>query len=123
MASLRARIERRGFTDPRLRKLLGVLRKSSSAFWKKVAWELSRPRRRRVAVNLGKINRLAKEGYVVVVPGKVLGGGHLNKAVKVAAYAFSKKAAEEIKRAGGTALTLEELFKENPEGKMTLLVV
>jgi large subunit ribosomal protein L15 len=38
---------------------------------------------------------------------KILGNGELTKSVTVTAHAFSKSAAEKIKKAGGKALVLE----------------
>ena len=63
----------------------------------------------RAEVNIGKIDKLTKEGDTVAVPGKVLGNGSLTHSVNVAANSFSKSAAEKIKGAGGKALALKEL--------------
>ncbi|HIQ49870.1 MAG TPA: 50S ribosomal protein L18e [Nanoarchaeota archaeon] len=109
-----------GPTNPLLRKLIEDLRtrgyKEKIPFLIKIADELSRQRRRRVEVNVGKINRLCKENETIIVPGKVLGYGILTKPVTVAAWKFSKQAMEKIKSAGGKTLTIEELVAKNPKG-------
>ena len=108
---------RRKFTNIVLRKTLDELRKTKTPFWRRVEELLSRPARERVVVNLSKINRYAREGDVVVVPGKVLGAGELDKKVTIAAFSFSYTAIEKITQAGGKAIHISELVKENPKGK------
>ncbi len=87
-----------------------MLKRSKKPFWLRVAELLERPRRKRVAVNLGKIDKIAKEGKIVVVPGKVLGTGQLTKPVVIAAFSYSKKAKEMIEKANSKALTIKEIF-------------
>jgi len=107
-------------TNPQLRSLIYFLRKAWRAngarIWLDVARRLAKPRRKRVAVNLSRINRYTEEGDVVVVPGKVLGAGSLDHPVTVAAFSFSKKAKEKIEDARGRWLTIKELVKLNPKG-------
>ena len=107
-------------TNPQLRSLIYFLRKAWRAngarIWLDVARRLAKPRRKRGAVNLCRINRYTEEGDVVVVPGKVLGAGSLDHPVTVAAFSFSKKAKEKIEDARGRWLTIKELVKLNPKG-------
>jgi large subunit ribosomal protein L18e len=67
-------------------------------------------------VNLSKLERYANEGDVIVVAGKVLGAGNLNKKVTIAAFRFSETAAKAIDAAGGKRMTIDELVKKNPAG-------
>ncbi len=83
---------------------------SGKAVWRALADELDKPKRRRVAVNLSRIDRHAAEGEVVAVPGKVLAAGSLNKPLKVAAFSFSEAALKKIGMAKGEAMTLTELL-------------
>lgn len=103
-----------------LRQLIRTLRKYSRQYnapiWRAVAEELEKPRSRRRAVNISRINRHTSPGDVVVVPGKVLGMGVLDHPVTVAAFAFSKSALMKIRSAGGRAITIYQLLYENPEG-------
>ncbi|MGC9210111.1 MAG: 50S ribosomal protein L18e [Acidilobus sp.] len=103
-------MRRTGPTNQLLKETIEALRKASKErpVWGRVAELLSRPARRRPQVNLSKINRFAADGDIVLVPGKVLGAGSLNKKVTVAAFTFSKGAAEKIVAAGGRILTLRE---------------
>ena len=104
----------RGSTNIIKRKLIRELKKLSREtgrrFWRRVAEELSSPRRRRRAVNISRINRYAKEGEVVIVPGKVLGAGVLEKKVTVLAESFSEKAYNKIIEAGGKPILLSEVL-------------
>ncbi|MBI5227528.1 50S ribosomal protein L18e [Candidatus Micrarchaeota archaeon] len=103
-------------------RLISSLMKESKPLWKKVAYELSRPRRQRVTVNLSKIEDYAKDEAVVLVPGKVLGSGAISKKVKIAAFSFSDSARKLIAGAGGHAMTIDELYKNNPQGKDIMIL-
>ncbi len=116
-----------GPTNPILKEFIEEIRtrgyKEKVPFLLKLADELSRQRRRKVEVNVGKIERFVKEGESVVVPGKVLGYGMLKKPVTVYAWAFSKSAEEKIKSAGGKALSLRKLLEDNYKGSGTRILV
>jgi large subunit ribosomal protein L18e len=106
-------------TNPRLNSLIAELksvsRESGANVWQDVADRLEKPRRTHAEVNLGRIERYAKEDETVVVPGKVLGSGVLEKNVTVAAVDFSSTARKKIEQAGDV-VTLEQVAQENPEG-------
>ncbi|MCD6547218.1 MAG: 50S ribosomal protein L18e [Nanoarchaeota archaeon] len=108
---------KRGPTNIQLIKLINELKKLKKPIWKRVASDLERPRRIRRIVNLSRINRYTKDGDVVVVPGKVLGDGILEKKIEIAAFQFSQSAKEKIKLSGSSAISIQELIKKNPEGK------
>jgi len=111
-----------GPTNPVLRELILLLRKRKEGVWRRAAELLSRPTRRRVEVNLGKINRYADKG-TLLVPGVVLASGSLEKPVTVAAFRFSEQARKKILEAGGRPIGIKELLEENPEGKgVTILI-
>ena len=114
---------KRKFTNIILRKTLDELKKTKSPFWMRVHELLSRPSRKRIVVNVSKINRYASDGDIVVVPGKVLGAGEINKKVKVAAFSFSYSAIEKIHEAGGETIHILELVKENPKGKGLKIII
>jgi len=100
-----------------LLSLIEGLKRSEKPIWKKVAYELSRPRRQKVEVNLSRIDELAADESTVLVPGKVLGAGALSKKLTIAAFSFSEKARALIGASGGKAVTIESLHKSNPEGR------
>ncbi len=106
-------------TNPRLTDLIADLkstsRENNAAVWRDIATRLEKPRRNHAEVNLGRIERYAREEETVVVPGKVLGSGALDKSVTVAAVDFSSSAATKIDQVGET-VPLEQLLEENPDG-------
>ncbi|MFN4133370.1 MAG: 50S ribosomal protein L18e [Candidatus Hadarchaeales archaeon] len=112
-----------GPINPRLRALIRKLRKAGkkAKVWADVAERLSAPRRSRAEVNLSRINRVG-DAAAIVVPGKVLGAGSLSRAPIIAAFKFSTAAARKIIKAGGRALTIDQLLEMNPEGKGVVIV-
>ena len=89
----------------------------TSNLWKRVLKDILKPARRRRTVNVYKIDLYAREGETVLVPGKVLSVGTLNKKVDVAALQFSSEAKRKIEEASGKTLTISELLAQNPDGK------
>ncbi|MFB6353399.1 MAG: 50S ribosomal protein L18e [Halobacteriales archaeon] len=106
--------------SPRLTELVAdlkaVARETGADVWMAVASRLEKPRRTHAEVNLGRIDRYARDGETVVVPGKVLGSGVVRAGYTVAAVDFSSSAAEKIRRADGEAISLEEAIERNPDG-------
>ena len=118
----KTKIERRlqKKSNPRLRNLLILLKKQKKPFWQTIAKELAKPKRKAIDVNLFKINKFAKKNETIVIPGKVLSHGNLNKQIKIAAFSFSGKAREKIKLAGSKSVGIEELIK-NPDKNMRII--
>ena len=110
---------RSGPTNFQLQQLLLELENKAmgNKFWKRVWLDLKKPSRQRRAVNVYKINKYAKDGETVLVPGKVLSVGEISKKVQVAAFTFSSEARQKIERAKGKTLTIPELIQQNPDGK------
>lgn len=108
--------------NPILLSLVERLLKEKKPIWKRVASELSRPRRKKVEVNVSKLEAHAPADATVVVPGKVLGSGTLSKKLTVAAFTFSEGARKIISSAGGKTLSIEELCESKPDGKGVLLL-
>ena len=108
-------VKRTGPTNPQLKALLEEIQQhyitTKKPFWKRMYKELNRPTRLRRKVNISRINRYTKSGETVVVPGKVLSEGELNHTVTVAAWQFSEKAEEKIKKAKGNAISISDLMK------------
>ncbi len=105
-----------------LSALIEKLMREKKPIWKKVAQELSKPRRRKAEVNLSKIEQYAEEGVTVLVPGKVLGSGPFKKKLTIAAFSFSGSARKLISQSGGSAISIESLCQSNPEGKDILIL-
>jgi len=85
--------------------------------WLEVAGVLAGPRKNHKSVNVKEIEKFAKAGDVIVVCGKVLSQGEINKKLKVVALKFSDKAKEKLLKAKCEVLTIAEEIKANPEAK------
>ncbi len=94
-----------------------IMLASKKEEWLKVAQILSYPRSKKVNINLEKINDKTKQGDFVLVPGKVLSQGEMDKKIKIAAFNYSEKAKEKLKKAGCEVLNIAEEIKKNPEMK------
>ena len=105
-----------GPTNQHLKNLIASLNKQKANIWKRIAKDLSRSTRQRRALNISRIERFAKEGETIIVPGKVLAAGNLTKKITIAAWQFSDKAKEIIKKSGSSIITIEDLMKKNPKG-------
>jgi len=73
----------------------------------------SRSKRRRVAVNLGKIEKCAKDNDSVIVPGKVLAAGSIGRKISICAVEFSDQALAKLKDAGCSIVSVEEILKRD----------
>lgn len=85
--------------------------------WRAVAKGLNRPSRKSYEVNVSRLEKHAKSGESIVVPGNVIGTGQLTKPLTVAAFRFSGTACEKIEKAGGRCMTIENMVRDNPGGK------
>ena len=109
-------MKRTGPENPVMQEMIASLRMEKAKLWKHVARELSKPTRKRREVSLSRIHRFSKDGETVLIPGKVLSAGVLQRKVNVVAWNFSAAAKEKIKAAGGKTLSIGELVKTNPKG-------
>ena len=85
--------------------------------WIGVAGVLSGPRRNKICINLEEINKDSKAGETIVVPGKVLSGGEIDKKIKLVAVSFSEKAKEKLLSAKCDVSYIIDEIKSNPSGK------
>jgi large subunit ribosomal protein L18e len=126
-------MRRKRKTNPRINRLIEdlkrIARENSATIWRDIAKRLEKPRRNYAAVNLSKINRYSSSNDTILVPGKVLSSGTIEKPVTVAALGFSKKAFEKICECGeeggerGKCISIEELVKNNPKGSGVKIIV
>jgi large subunit ribosomal protein L18e len=107
--------------NPELARVIIELRKAARAhkapIWGAAADRLSRPRHQVFPLNVGHLERLAHPQETIVVPGKLLAEGSLTKPLTVGAISYSLEAESKVRAAGGTALSISELFKSHPDGK------
>jgi large subunit ribosomal protein L18e len=108
-------------TNPVLIDLIHALKKQSiekkAPIWKDIALRLEKSSQNWAEVNLKRISNHINDKETALVPGKVLSTGKLTKKVPIAAWSFSDRAVEKIKKAGGTTMSIEDLMKKNPDGK------
>jgi len=97
-------------------------RENGAQIWGDIAERLVKPKRKRVAVNLSRLNRYTQKNDMVVVPGKVLASGEITHPITVTAFSFSAKAREKIADARGKCLSFLDLVKKNPEGSNVKII-
>lgn len=102
-------------TNPELVETIILAKKNKN--WKEVAEILSGPRKNRKNFNLEYLDKVVKDGEKVLVVGKVLSQGDLNKKIKIVAQGFSNSAKEKLINAGCEVLNIVEEIKKNPEMK------
>jgi large subunit ribosomal protein L18e len=112
-----------GPTNTYVRTLIGTLEKTKLPVWSDVAEKLRASRRSKVVLNVVDLERNAAAGETIIVPGAVLSNGELTKAVHVAAWKFSPAAAEKIRKAKGSTMTIGELLEKNKEGSKVRIMV
>jgi len=100
-----------------LRNLVEELSKQEAPIWKAMAKKLGKAVRRRQTVSIGHISKNVKKGEIALVPGKVLSDGELTQKITISALKFSDSAFEKVNKAGGKAISIAELVKQNPKGK------
>jgi len=117
-------------TNPRIEWLINELKRTArereGPIWRDIAKRLEKPRRHYAEVNLSKINRYSNANDMIVVPGKVLSAGAIDKPVTIAALSFSKKVREKVDIDAGSAgkcISIEELMTTNPKGSGIKIIV
>ena len=85
--------------------------------WNEVSDLVSLPKRKSIILNLSEINEMSKDGESVVVPGKVLSEGEIEKKIRLIALKFSKKAVEKLLRDKVAFSYINDEIKKNPQGK------
>ncbi|MEM0381843.1 MAG: uL15 family ribosomal protein [Nitrososphaerota archaeon] len=93
-----------------------------SRFWATVLRHLESSSRRRRVVNIYHLNRVAAPGGGVLVVGKLLGVGVLEKPLKIIALDYSDAAYRKVLDAGGKAYYLEEYIERGGDGKGLVIV-
>jgi large subunit ribosomal protein L18e len=113
-------------TDDRLKTLVtsirNTIKRTHLKVWETITKELEIPRRVRREVNVSRISRYGDEGKIIIIPGKVLGAGKIEKRLTVAALSFSQQAKRKIEEAGGKCLMIENVLESNPKGDNIQLI-
>ncbi len=85
--------------------------------WIDIAQAVSGSRKKYSSINLDRINNESENGDIVIIPGKVLGNGELNKKIKICALYFSDSAIHKIKNAKSEMVKIIDEIKSNPSAK------
>jgi large subunit ribosomal protein L18e len=111
-------------TNKNLRNLITKLKEKSgeSKLISRIASDLSKPSRIRREVNLSRLNHFTKENELIVVPGKVLGGGSLDHKITLYALNVSQGAQSKLEKSGCKILSISELTKEQLSGKRIRII-
>jgi large subunit ribosomal protein L18e len=94
-----------------------ILTAKKNKAWMKTAEILAGPRKNRMNFNLEELDKIVQEGEHVLIIGKVLSQGELNKKIKITALSFSEKAKEKLLKTDSDISTILEEIKKNPEAK------
>jgi large subunit ribosomal protein L18e len=75
--------------------------------------------RKQASINLNQIENL--KSAEIIVPGKVLGSGEINRKVKLYAFGFTEEAKKKLKKAGCEFKTIYESLKKGEKLKGEIL--
>lgn len=95
-------------TNPELVETIELAKKNNLL---DLAKKLSGPTRKQVKINLEDLSKLKEEKILVV--GKVLSKGEINKKIKIAGLGFSEQAKEKLKKAGCKIFTVKQAIEKN----------
>ena len=85
--------------------------------WFEVAKIISGPRRKRIVANLDEINKEIKDGETILIPGKILSKGYIDKKAKIIALDISESARAKLENAKINYSDILDEIKKNPEAK------
>lgn len=105
-------------TNPEIVETIELAKKKNLL---ELAKRLSGPKSNYTIINLDELNKLnelnkLKENKIMIV-GKVLGSGNIEKKISISALGFSNQAREKLKKAGCTIKTLKQEIEANKELK------
>lgn len=106
--------------SPELREI--IINSKKNEKWLEVS-SLLGPTRKRLIVNLDEIDKQTKPGETIVIPGKVLSMGEINKKIKIIALKFSGKAKEKLIKAGCEIALLNSEIEKNKDAKGVRILV
>lgn len=104
-------------------ELILLLKKQKNIFWIKIAKYISRPKRKTICVNLDKINKYSESKMTLLIPGKILSKGELDKKLIISSLSISEKAREKIKESGSVYMNLRELLQKNPDARDIRIII
>jgi large subunit ribosomal protein L18e len=112
-----------GPSNPQVRALIKVLKRNKTPLYQQVAQIIEEPRRSHSIINVDQLSRLVQPNETIIIPGKVLGMGIIDKKITVAALNFSQSAKAKIEAAGGKILSIDTLETNNPRGSGIRIII
>ena len=100
-------------TNPELVETIELAKKNNLL---DLAKKLSKPTRLQSKVSIEKLSKL-KEDKIIVI-GKVLSQGEIEKKIEVAALGFSEQAKIKLNKAGCKMMTIKQAIKDKFDGKI-----
>jgi len=97
-------------TNPEVVETIELAKKNNLL---EIAKRLSSPKSNYINLNLEELNQLKEDK--ILVPGKVLGNGEIERKIKIIALGFSQSAKEKLKKAGCEIKTIMQEIKDNPK--------
>jgi large subunit ribosomal protein L18e len=85
--------------------------------WEEMAHLASTSSRKYPSFNLGQIDRAAKDGDTIVIPGKVLSQGEVTKKIKICSLSISQQAKDKLKKSKTEYSTILDEIKSNTTAK------
>ena len=104
------------------KELKEASKKNKAPIWSRLAELALKPSSARRMVNVSEIDRLTKDGDVIVVPGKVLGTGIMSHKITLCSFSISNTGAQKVLQQGGKILSYSELIKNHPTGKGVTII-
>ncbi len=104
------------------KELKDASKKNKAPIWLRLAELALKPSSARRTINVSQIDRLTKDGDVIVVPGKVLGTGGMSHKITLCSFSISNSGAQKILQLGGKILSYSELIKNHPTGKGVIII-
>ena len=104
------------------RKLKEASKRNKAPIWLRLAELALKPSSAGRTINVSQINRLTKDGDVIIVPGKVLGTGTMSHKITLCSFSISNSGAQKILQQGGNVLSYSELIKNHPTGKGVTII-
>ena len=104
------------------KELKEASKKNKAPIWSRLAELALKPSSARRTVNVSQIDRLTKDGDVIMVPGKVLGTGGMSHKITLCSFAISNSGVQKILEPGGKILSYSELIKNHPTGNGVTII-
>ena len=104
------------------KELKGASKKNNAPIWLRLSELALKPSSARRTVNIGQIDKFVKDNDVIVVPGKVLGTGHLSHKIILCSFSISTNGAKKVLQSGGKILSFSELIQSHPTGKGVVII-